>query len=92
MTEENKATVVNVELGDRSYPILIGRNLLERAGEEISNRLPGSKTVIITDETVKKLHLKTLEESFQATGVEYSTLVVPAGRKNQTLRNLRAPL
>ncbi|KZL16912.1 3-dehydroquinate synthase [Pseudovibrio sp. Ad26] len=83
MTEENNATLVNVDLGDRSYPILIGRNLIKRAGEEVSTRLPGAKTVIITDETVKKLHLKALEESFQSAGVEFSTLVVPAGEKTK---------
>ncbi len=83
MTEENKATVVNVELGDRSYPILIGREALKLAGDAVSNRLPGAKAVIVTDENVQKLHLKTLEDSFQAAGVEYNTLVVPAGEKTK---------
>ena len=34
-------TVVTVALGPRSYDILIGRNLLERAGAEIAGRMPG---------------------------------------------------
>ncbi|KZL17056.1 3-dehydroquinate synthase [Pseudovibrio axinellae] len=83
MIEESKATLVNVDLGDRSYPIIIGRNLIKRAGEEISARLPGSKTVIITDEAVAKFHLKTLEDSFKASGVEFNTLIVPSGEQTK---------
>ena len=33
---------VNVDLGEKSYPIHIGENLLELSGELISAKLPGA--------------------------------------------------
>lgn len=83
MTDLNNATVVTVDLGDRSYPILIGRDLIKSAGAEFKKHLPGSKAVIITDDTVKNLHLNTLEQSFSEAGVEFHTLLVPAGEKTK---------
>ena len=43
---------VAVRLGDRTYDILIGAGLVARAGEEISKRLPGIRTAIVTDANV----------------------------------------
>ncbi len=48
---------VKVELGPRSYDILIGRGLIKRVGDEILKRLPGVRAALVTDETVAKLHL-----------------------------------
>lgn len=83
MTDQSPIKTVEVDLGDRSYPILIGRNLIERAGEEITARLPGIRVAIVTDETVAKLHLKTLESSLKASGIDSTTLTVPAGEKTK---------
>ena len=43
---------VTVPLGDRSYDILIGPDLVSRSGAEIVERLPGIRAAVITDENV----------------------------------------
>ena len=74
---------VPVSLADRSYDILIGHGLLERAGAEIAARLPGSRAAIVTDENVAALHLDTLVASLSASGIECVSIIVPAGEKSK---------
>jgi 3-dehydroquinate synthase len=74
---------VPVALADRSYDILIGAGLIERAGAEIASRLPGSRAAIVTDENVAALHLETLVASLTASGIECVSIVVPAGEKSK---------
>lgn len=49
--------VVDVELGDRSYPIYIGSNLLEEKGELLRKHVPGKKVLVVTNETIAPLYL-----------------------------------
>ena len=67
---------VRVELGPRSYDILIGRGLIDRAGSEFAARLPGVRLAIVTDETVADLHLRRLKESLDAAGVEHVVFAI----------------
>ena len=41
---------------DRSYDILIGTGLIDRAGGLIADRLPGRRAVILTDTAVGPLY------------------------------------
>lgn len=75
---------VRVDLGDRSYDILIGRQLIETAGAEIARRLPGVRTAIVTDETVAALHLRIVEESFDAAGIEHVACIIPPGEASKS--------
>ncbi|MCF6320909.1 MAG: 3-dehydroquinate synthase [Rhizobiaceae bacterium] len=77
-------TTVNVELGEKSYPIHIGENLLENAGEFIAEKLPVSRCVIITDENVAGLHLQTLEKSLDEQNIEYALIVVKPGEASKS--------
>ncbi|WP_346892459.1 3-dehydroquinate synthase [uncultured Roseibium sp.] len=76
---EAELRTVNVDLGERSYGIEIGRGLIEQAGEKIAEILPGSRLAIVTDETVAGLHLDTLKKSLGAAGLDHVVLTVPAG-------------
>lgn len=49
--------VVEVELGDRSYPIYIGRDLLSQ-GELLRRHIPGKRVLVITNETIAPLYLE----------------------------------
>ena len=51
---------VNVSLGDRSYPIYIGRGLLDRP-ELLQRHIPGKKVLVVTNETIAPLYLDRLE-------------------------------
>jgi len=70
-----KATV-NVGLGVRSYDILIGNGLLDRADDCITPVLAGRPPIIITDETVAKTQLARLQKAF---GNDAQTIILPAG-------------
>jgi 3-dehydroquinate synthase len=72
-------TTVRVELGNRAYDIVIGRGLLAELGTRIATLKPGARTVIVTDETVAKHHLKAAEAALAAANIQNSTVVVPAG-------------
>jgi len=70
---------VHVDLEDRSYDILIGDGLLAEAGQLIAPFLKRSRVVIVSDENVAALHLKTLEASLGSAGIDHAALVLPAG-------------
>lgn len=48
---------VNVSLGDRSYPIYIGRGLLNRS-DLLQQHILGKKVLVVTNETVAPLYLE----------------------------------
>ncbi|NRG17042.1 3-dehydroquinate synthase [Rhizobiales bacterium] len=84
MTEQLTDTeTVRVDLGPRSYDILIGRGLLEQAGARLAALLPGSRAAIITDENLAKTHLEALQASFDEAGVSHVTFKVPAGESTK---------
>ncbi len=82
LTAANEAHVT-VPLGDRSYDILIGSGLIERAGAEIGKRLPGIRTAIVSDETVAAHYLQPLQDSLAQAGIDSTAIVLPAGEKTK---------
>ena len=80
------ADVINVPvaLADRSYSILIGDSLIDLAGAEISKILPGSRAAIVTDENVAALYLPRLLASLEASGIEATPIIIPAGEKSKS--------
>ncbi|WP_297493198.1 3-dehydroquinate synthase [Acidocella sp.] len=77
---------VSVDLSQTSYDVLIGANLLSRAGALLAPVLPQPRCVIITDETVAGLHLATLQQSLAETGIAHSVLTIAPGEPSKTLQ------
>ncbi|OHV75334.1 3-dehydroquinate synthase [Ensifer sp. LCM 4579] len=75
---------VRVNLGDRSYDILIGPGLIAAAGREIAARLKGRRVAVITDENVAPCYLEPLMASLAQSGIEAVSLVLPAGEKTKS--------
>ena len=71
MSATTAPTKVRVELGARSYDILIGRNLIATAAQHILPVLSKKHVVIVTDANVAKLHLEGLEHALTQAGKEY---------------------
>ena len=69
---------VNVDLGTRSYDIVIGEGLLARAGELIAPHAR-SRVCIVTDQTVHDLHYAALEASLSAAGITPHVIIRPPG-------------
>ena len=83
--EATRQETVRVALGGRSYDILIGDGLLQRAGELVAGIAPGAACAIITDENVARLHLPTVEQSLKGTGLATTTIIVPPGEASKSL-------
>jgi 3-dehydroquinate synthase len=83
------AVTVEVGLGERTYDILIGAGLVERAGEEIARRLPGIRAAIVSDQNVATHHLDALSESLSRSGIQSTSIVLPAGEKTKSFDALQ---
>ncbi len=81
-----------VDLGSRSYEILIGENLLDDAAEYILPFLKRKKTVIITDENVAKHQLPRLERSLKGSDISFDTVIVPAGEATKSFTQFESLL
>ncbi|NQY96307.1 MAG: 3-dehydroquinate synthase [Henriciella sp.] len=77
---------VRVDLGARSYDILIGDDLIARAGELIEPFASQKRGFVISDETVWGLHGDALRKGLAAAGFDTLEKVLPAGEgtKNWT--------
>lgn len=75
---------VRVELGDRSYDILIGPGLIARGGHEIASRLKGRRVAVVTDENVGGRYLTALTDALVAQGIAVHALTLPAGEKTKS--------
>ncbi|MGK2286846.1 3-dehydroquinate synthase [Pedomonas sp. V897] len=81
-------TRIDINLGERSYPILIGEELLDEAGAHLAPLLPRKRTVIVTDENVAELHLQRLLDSCAGAGIEAEPVVLPAGEASKSFPHL----
>ncbi|CAN5286496.1 3-dehydroquinate synthase [soil metagenome] len=79
---------VTVDLGPRSYDILIGRGLFERSGMEIASRMPGVRAAVVTDEMVERFHLPVLTASLNAAGIDHTVIAVPVGEESKSFPTL----
>ena len=80
---------LTVELGDRSYPIVIGDGLLD-SGFDLSAYLPGRTCLIVTNETVAPLYLDRLKACLP--GIEVESVSLPDGEQYKTLATVEAVL
>jgi 3-dehydroquinate synthase len=71
---------LTVELGDRSYPIHIGQNLLSRT-DLILPHLKRKQVAVVTNTTVAPLYLEQLAEPLRAQGVSVLPIVLPDGEQ-----------
>jgi len=76
---------LNVELGERSYPILIGTGLLHDA-DLLKKHIPGKQVLIVSNETVAPLHAKALLDALDDRQVHLISL--PDGEKFKNLDTL----
>lgn len=83
-----ESTIVGVELGARSYDIIIGDNLIESAGERIGALLPGARAIIVTDRNVAGFHLERVKASLAAAGIDAAETVIDPGEASKSFARL----
>jgi shikimate kinase/3-dehydroquinate synthase len=76
---------LSVVLPSTSYELVIGEDLLARAGAFLAPRIDQKRAVVVTDETVARLHLPTLMRGLAETAVIASQIVVPGGEASKNL-------
>ena len=78
---------LNVDLGERSYPIYIGDGLLTRS-ELLLPGLAQKKAAVVTNTTVAELYLDPLTEVLVKQGVEVVPVVLPDGEEYKNWETL----
>ncbi|KAK9810329.1 hypothetical protein WJX72_008792 [[Myrmecia] bisecta] len=77
--------VVDVDLGDRSYPIYIGSGLLDQASL-LRQHVPGKRALVVTNETVAPLYLERCVQALRQDGtLDVETVVLPDGEQYKSL-------
>lgn len=77
-----------VDLGERSYPIIIEDNLLDRIDEEIQEVFKGNKVFILTDENVNKFYGDRISSKLLEAGYDVRSLALPAGEETKSFFTL----
>ena len=85
LTEPN---TVRVDLGDRSYDILIGAGLLRQAGAYVAPFVKQKRVFVLSDATVWGLHGQTLKDGFADAGIDEVEKVLPAGERTKNWTQL----
>lgn len=81
---------VTVALGNRSYPILIGRNSLSSFGEVCRTFDVPTRIVVVADFNVARLYLRQLANALQHVGYHVVKIVIPHGEQQKSLRRVNA--
>jgi 3-dehydroquinate synthase len=84
---EQTTILLNVDLGERSYPIAIGPRLLHD-GALLARHVGGRKVAIVTNTTVAPLYLARIEEQLRAAGKDVTSIVLPDGEEHKNWSSL----
>ncbi|GAB4132966.1 3-dehydroquinate synthase [Thermopirellula anaerolimosa] len=87
---ERSSTSVRVELGPRSYDILVGTDLLAQVGRIIGDLGRTSHVWVVTDEHVAPLYLSEVCNSLKEHGLRTDTWIVPAGEPSKSVETAAA--
>ena len=78
---------LEVDLGDRSYPIIIGPGIISTA-ESYKNSIRSRQVMVVTNETVAPLYLDNVLQALRGFHVEQ--VILPDGEQYKTLEILNA--
>src|SRR5260370_35852532 len=76
---------LRVALGDRSYAILVGPQLIERAGREMLPLMRRRQAVVVSDEIVAGHYLAALRDSLSEAGIAHHAVLLPPGEETKDL-------
>lgn len=77
---------LHVDLGERSYPIYIGQNLLTKP-DLLAPHIAGKQVLIVTNETIAPLYLDKIKSLIPAEKIQQS-VVLPDGEKYKNLETI----
>lgn len=79
---------VRVELGDRSYPILIGAGLLPDIGRLLKRQnLAVSQALLVSQKEIASRHGQTVLDSLKKEGIEASVFLTPEAKSSEAAKS-----
>lgn len=75
---------LRVDLGERSYDIVVGAGLIARAAEWVAPVLARPRCIVITDENVAPHYLAPLRAALEDANVQVEDIVLPAGEQTKS--------
>ena len=76
---------VQVELGNRSYPIIIGNGILQEVGSSLRQFNFSSPIALVSNTTVFPLYGAAVSRSLSASGLTCTEIILPDGEEYKTL-------
>ncbi len=80
---------LHVALGTRSYDIIIGQDLLRHGAEYIAAVSKAQRIMVVTDQTVEKLHLSPLLSGLEAAGKNVKVVSFTPGETSKSLESVQ---
>ena len=79
---------LSVELKERSYEIIVGKDLIKTAGQKIEKTISGKDIIIISDKNVAKYYLTGLRKSCENAKLSCREIILPPGENAKTFKQL----
>jgi len=76
---------LHVELGDNSYPLVVGTGLLNGIGELLTPHTKSNKVLVVSDAFVKTCYLPPVLESLKGVELDVCTIEVLGGEESKSL-------
>lgn len=85
--QQNSSVTLQVDLGDRSYPISIGQSLLSDP-VSVARHVIGKRAAVVTNTTVGPIYLDRLVQILERSGKQVTTIVLPDGEEEKNWASL----
>ena len=85
VTMTHETCRLDVALGERSYPILIGHGNFASLGGEVARVARGRRVGLVSDTNVSRLYGEIARTSLESAGLDVTSVTIPAGEEHKTL-------
>lgn len=85
--EVHQARTLQVDLGERTYPITIGEGLLSNS-HFLRSRIKGQRVVVVTNTVVAPLYLNQLKVQLEMLAKQVDEIVLPDGEEHKNWESL----
>jgi 3-dehydroquinate synthase len=79
------AREIVVELGERTYPVVIGPGVLAQIGQRVAAMAVGPRCALLTSERVGALYRDAVVHSLRAAGLDPVVIEIPDGEEHKSL-------
>ncbi|MBL8672166.1 MAG: 3-dehydroquinate synthase [Alphaproteobacteria bacterium] len=80
---------VRVDLGARSYDILIGDHLLREVGSALAARSTARRAIVVSDQTIAARYIETVAGSLAGAGFRTDRIILPPGESAKSFAGIQ---